>query len=99
MPKQSPRSAQNSPDGTTVPPAQSIRVLGSGLFTLGDVAQYGQQILLNGTANHAGSGQAVLLSWKDGKFKAQDSTGAWWLWTASAAPEGPQGSWTLDVAP
>jgi hypothetical protein len=89
MPKISPPAAQNSPDGTTIPPATSIRVLGSGLFTLSDGV-----VLLNGMAEAAGNKQATELEYTGGLLKAYDSNGDVTTWTADVKPEDPQGSWS-----
>ena len=94
MAKTEPTRAQNSPDGTTIPPADSIRVLGSGLFMLSN-----GQILLNGSWEAAANGEATLLSWKGGQLKAQNAAGDWWLWTAAVQAEGAQGSWSATDAP
>jgi hypothetical protein len=71
---------RGSSDGTTIPPAASINAAG-GIWTLGATVKRDKQVLLNGAA--AAGGQAVLLSWKNGQIKAQNSLGAWWLWSAN----------------
>jgi hypothetical protein len=94
MAKTPPQSAQNSPDGTTIPPATQIRVLGSGLFTLSNGV-----ILLNGSAEAAGNKQATELEWLGGVLKAHDSNGDVTVWTANVNPVDPQGSWSATAAP
>jgi hypothetical protein len=99
MAKTPPQSAQNSPIGTTIPTAASIRLLGSGLFTLS-----GGVVLLNGSAEAAGNKPAVeleLTTGPDGKpqLKATDSNGDVTVWTADVKPEDPQGSWSATTAP
>jgi hypothetical protein len=72
--------SRSSSDATTIPPAASINAAG-GIWTLGATMQQGKQVLLNGAS--AAGGQATLLSWKNGQIKAQNSLGAWWLWSAN----------------
>jgi len=68
---------RSSPNVATIPPAASINA-GGGIWTLGASMPQGKQVLLNGAS--AAGGQAVLLSWKNGQIKAQNSLGTWWLW-------------------
>jgi hypothetical protein len=89
MAKQSPPTAQNSPVGTTIPPAPSMRLLGSGQFTLD-----GGVVLLNGSAEAAGNKQATELEMVDGPgVKATDSNGDTTMWVPNTNPVDPQGSW------
>lgn len=94
MAKTPPQSAQSSPAGTTIPPATSIRVLGSGLFSL----RNGVVLLVDQTgtpsAEAAGNKQATELEWIGGQLKAHDSNGDVTTWTADVKPEGAQGSWS-----
>jgi hypothetical protein len=71
---------RGSREGATIPPAASINAAG-GIWTLGETVNRDKQVLLNGAS--AAGGQAVLLSWKNGQIKAQNSLGAWWLWSAN----------------
>jgi hypothetical protein len=81
--------AAPSPDGTAVPPAASITDANGGVWTLGNVSQYGKNVLLNGAS--AAGGQGTLINWQNNQLKVQNNLGDWWLWG--------NGSWSATTAP